>query len=356
MNKAVLIFSAIFLISLASCTQKKEAVKIQSELSGGFLRINQSQKLKTMWPCDATDAVSSNIISQVFEGLVRYDAATLEIVPAIAESWEIDKTGTIYTFYLRPDVYFHDDPCFKGGKGRPVTAEDFKFSFEIFSVADESNKRFDGVFDKISGAKEFREASQSENQISEITGITILEDTVLQIVFEKPSSVSYLFLLADVAASVIPEEGYENYGKNNHIGTGPFYLKEKPDFENSIMLYKNSVYYREDSLGKAMPYLDSVKVSFEPSTQKELKLLRDGELDIVIGLTDQYLSFVQENIDVFQSDPPALIVDASKEFTDYEIFNIRSSRVQNFLPNRLNIINLSDVYLKTPQPLAATDQ
>jgi peptide/nickel transport system substrate-binding protein len=53
----------------------------------------------------------------------------LKPVPAIARRWEISKDGLRYTFYLRPDVFFHDSPVFPNGKGRRVIARDFAYSF-----------------------------------------------------------------------------------------------------------------------------------------------------------------------------------------------------------------------------------
>ena len=68
-----------------------------------------------------TDATSAQIIIEVFGGLVTIDRQ-LDIVPDLAEDWDISLDGTIYTFYLRPDATFHD--------GRQVTAEDVRWSFE----------------------------------------------------------------------------------------------------------------------------------------------------------------------------------------------------------------------------------
>ena len=62
------------------------------------------------------------IVFRLFEGLVKFDPATLEVCPAIAESWEISPDGLAYTFHLTPGITFHN--------GREVTAEDFRWSFE----------------------------------------------------------------------------------------------------------------------------------------------------------------------------------------------------------------------------------
>ena len=75
----------------------------------------------TLDPALAGDAISNNYILQLFSGLVRLDDS-LEPVPDIAQSWQMSPDGRTYTFYLRDFVSFHD--------GRPVTAQDFKYSWE----------------------------------------------------------------------------------------------------------------------------------------------------------------------------------------------------------------------------------
>ena len=75
----------------------------------------------TLDPAMARETGSVGYIMQIFSGLVAFDE-DMNLVPDIAGSWETDNTDTIYTFHLREDVKFHD--------GRPVTAADFKYSWE----------------------------------------------------------------------------------------------------------------------------------------------------------------------------------------------------------------------------------
>jgi oligopeptide transport system substrate-binding protein len=70
--------------------------------------------------------------------------------------------GKIYTFFLRKDVQFHDDPLFPNGKGRAVTASDFVFSFKrildpklaspgawVFNQVDTQNDGFVALSDSV---------------------------------------------------------------------------------------------------------------------------------------------------------------------------------------------------------------
>ena len=72
-------------------------------------------------PAIIRETISHLFVSNLFSGLVRL-GEDLEVVPDLAERWEVDNTGLVYTFTLRDDITFHD--------GRPITADDFKYSIE----------------------------------------------------------------------------------------------------------------------------------------------------------------------------------------------------------------------------------
>ena len=64
----------------------------------------------TMDPPQVTDLNSTRVIKRLFEGLTAQELGTYEIVPGLAQSWDISKDGLSYTFKLRPNVKFHDGP------------------------------------------------------------------------------------------------------------------------------------------------------------------------------------------------------------------------------------------------------
>src|SRR5262245_66121359 len=76
----------------------------------------------TMDPPQVSDLNSTRVIKRMFEGLTAQELGTYKIVPGLAEKWDISKDGLLYTFYLRPNVKFHD--------GTPLTAEAVKFCFD----------------------------------------------------------------------------------------------------------------------------------------------------------------------------------------------------------------------------------
>ena len=70
-------------------------------------------------PAAVAYAADSTFSSMLYSGLVTY-SPDLTVVGDAATTWDIDATGTIYTFHLRPDMHFSD--------GAPLTATDFAYS------------------------------------------------------------------------------------------------------------------------------------------------------------------------------------------------------------------------------------
>ena len=86
--------------------------------AGGRLRLPGAEPA-TLDPALVGDVNSAEYLYEIYSGLVNV-ADDLTVIPDLAERWEVDPRGTVYTFTLRSDASFHD--------GRPVTAEDVAFS------------------------------------------------------------------------------------------------------------------------------------------------------------------------------------------------------------------------------------
>lgn len=86
------------------------------------LIVAQSSEPRTLDPQAATAASDFRLIENLYDGLVRFRSGTLEVEPALAESWTVSTDGLTYTFALRPAVYFHD--------GTPCDASAVRYTFE----------------------------------------------------------------------------------------------------------------------------------------------------------------------------------------------------------------------------------
>ena len=85
------------------------------------LIFNNGTEPEYLDPGQATGQPDGRIITELFDGLTEYDPKDLGPVPSLAASWDEHPDGKGYTFHLRPDAVWTD--------GRPVTAEDFAWSW-----------------------------------------------------------------------------------------------------------------------------------------------------------------------------------------------------------------------------------
>ena len=229
--------------------------------------VNLDQALTSLDPAFARNQYAIWCINQLFNGLTQLDDS-LNIKPSIAKSWDVSTNGKIYSFHLRNDVFFHDDPLFKGGKGRKVVASDFVYSFSRLidpSVAS-------------SGAWIFNDKVQGKN------AFLALNDSTFQVELNKPFP-PFIKLLTAQYCSVVPHEIVEHYGKDfrsHPIGTGPFCFKYWKE-EEILVLLKNQHYFERDLKGIRLPYLDAIKFSF----------IRDKQT--------AFLEFLKKNIDFFSN-------------------------------------------------------
>ena len=89
---------------------------------------NEQTGIASLDPAFAKNQSIMWSIHQLYNTLVEIDDS-LRIVPSLATSWEVSEDRLSYIFHLRNDVYFHDDPCFPGNKGRKLLATDIAYSF-----------------------------------------------------------------------------------------------------------------------------------------------------------------------------------------------------------------------------------
>lgn len=327
------LFVVLQLLTFYGCKEKtQERIAIGNVHYGGTFRFNETEPYRTLYPHKITDIISTHVATQICEGLLKFDSQTLVIKPAIAEKWEIDSTGRIYSFHLKKGVYFHDDPCFEDGKGREVNAHDFKYSFTLLCTPNPSiNRSFEITFkDRVVGANEYYNASVEERSSMEVPGIKVIDNYTLQIEIVKPS-LSFIYTLAGPATYVMPKEGVDKYGEDLKIGTGPFYFAkdyEKDTTTGKIMspliLVRNEKYHGYDSLGNQLPYLDTIKISFMNSKIAELIAFQNNELDIVSSLPNEKIKeVVEDNIANFKGSHPKYMLYRSPEMKNqYYEFNL----------------------------------
>lgn len=166
-------FGFVFLLGIWACQSP------QRRLSEHFFRYNQGEGLSSLDPAFARNVANIWATRQLFDGLVQFDKK-LNVIPNLASRWEIDATQTQYTFYLRPNIFFHNHPAFGKDSTRKVTAQDVAFS--LTRIVD-SKVASPGAWvynDKVLGVKAFQ-----SGQSTQVEGFKVVNDSVFQIILVK---------------------------------------------------------------------------------------------------------------------------------------------------------------------------
>jgi peptide/nickel transport system substrate-binding protein len=249
---------------------------------GGILRINEVENIKSLLPIAINEINSYHIASQVYEGLVKYDQATLQILPALAKNWEISENQKKYTFHLRTNAKFQDDPCFASGKGRAVNAGDVLFCFQNLCTRNVNNTQYEVTFkDRVEGANDFFERFKT-SKTKTLSGIVIEDDSTVAINLVNPDP-NFLNILTMPGCYIYPKEAELKYGNDMRtkcVGTGPFFIETMKEGE-FIVMKKNPNYWGRDKQGTQLPYLDGIKWSFIHDKKSEILEFKRGNLDMV---------------------------------------------------------------------------
>ena len=259
------IFYTLCVVTLYNCTPSAE------NQDKKVFNINLDQNLTSIDPAFARNQNAVWMINQVFNGLVQIDSA-LNITPCIAKSWSVSPDGLQYTFQLRNDVFFQDDPLFKNGVGRKVVASDFVYSF--YRLIDPKVGSSGGwIF---------------SDKVKDIHNFEALNDSTFRITMLKPFP-AFMNLLCTQYCMVVPKEVVDHYGKDfrsHPVGTGPFRFKYWKEDEILVLL-KNEKYWEKDG-DVRLPYLDAVKVTFTSDKQSAFMNFIKKDLDFFNSVDGSY--------------------------------------------------------------------
>jgi peptide/nickel transport system substrate-binding protein len=260
------ILKLLFLSLVISCSPDQTTSKKT------VFNINLDEGLSSLDPAFSRNQYTIWMDNQLYNGLVQIDDS-LKNRPCIAKSWDISPDGTLYTFHLRNDVYFHDDPLFKNGKGRKAVAADFVYSFGRLidpKVASSGSWIFS---DKVDGKSAFR----------------ALNDTTFQVKLKQPFP-PFLSMLTAPYCSVVPHEVTDYCGKDfrqHPVGTGPFKFKYWKEGEVLVLL-KNEHYWEKDKDGTPLPHLDAVRATFIADKQTAFMEFISKKFDFLNDIDGSY--------------------------------------------------------------------
>ena len=226
------------------------------------LNLASISDVPTLDPAAGYDVESWMFEQMIFDTLVRYSDAGVDLVPDLATSWQSSPDATTFTFHLRRDAHFTN--------GRSVTSADFKYAIE--RVLDPAT-RSKGIeyYRAIAGAADF-----IAHRTTAVAGIETPDPWTIVFHLTAPDPI-FLHKLAMPFASAVPRESVEKWGEDfsrHVVGSGPFILKEWVGGQR-IVLAKNPDYFV-----KGVPHLDAVVESIGVSEDLQWFKFEGGEIDV----------------------------------------------------------------------------
>lgn len=273
-----------------------------------LFRYNEDLNITSLDPVYARNQANIWGVAQLFNSLVQLDDS-LHVRPAIARDWQISEDGLIYTFYLRGDVYFHDNDCFHHGNGRRVVASDVVFSL---------NRLIDPALNS-PGSWVMNQVRRLENGFLDAHAPN---DSTFVLKLDRPFP-PMLGLLSMQYCAIVPREAIGAYGRDfrkNPVGTGPFrfaYWKEGV----KLVYLKNEAYFEFDGDSR-LPYLDAVSVSFIKDRQTAFLEFIKGNLDMLTRVDASYKDELLTPSGDLQQRYKDRLIRISKPFLNSEYLGI----------------------------------
>lgn len=236
---------------LLASSQASPAAPQPTPRRGGTFKIPVTANI-TPWP--PIGLIQNLMVNKsLFNGLVRYSAVDWTPQPDLAERWEVSKDGLTWTFHLRTGVTWHD--------GRPFTAEDVKFSLELYA-----DPKVNSIL---------------RGNLEPVAGIEVVDPATVRVVTKQPYSslvelLCYLtFMLPKhlLAGQEFTRTKFPETFIRHPIGTGPFKFGEHVTGDHFTVV-ANDTYY------EGRPHLDTVIYKVVRDLNSTVVQVKTGELDI----------------------------------------------------------------------------
>lgn len=210
------------------------------------------------------------IAERLSADLVHINHSTFASEPSLAKSWEVDKTGKIYTIHLRRGIRFSD--------GSPFTADDVVFTFQV--VQDPKIESFLAGQVKVDGV---------------YPAVTKIDNYTVRLAFSRPVGMGLRMLDSlpifpkNRVLKAYQEGRFESaWGPGaapaDIVGLGAFRLKEFKRGER-VVLERNPYYWKKDKAGQILPYLDSITFLIIPDRNAEALRFKAGDTDVIDELS-----------------------------------------------------------------------
>ncbi len=251
------IFKILFGLSLSVTASSSLALVNANPAApfGGNVYKSLKAEPATLHPIKSSDLYASIIQGYVMDQMLIRNVNTFEWEPRVATKWEISKDNKVFTFHLRNDVVFHD--------GKPLTADDIKFSF-------------DAIFEPKYQAENLRPYYEGIEKVEVVDPYTI-----------KAYAKDNYFRNFDVIAglTILPKHIYSDVEKSNKmnkelVGCGPYVLESYEKGQKIVLKKFDKWFAKNDEYSKGLFNFERITYRFVKDDNVQLEMLKKGELDV----------------------------------------------------------------------------
>ncbi|HMB48900.1 MAG TPA: ABC transporter substrate-binding protein [Afifellaceae bacterium] len=241
-----------------------------SQTPPNVLVVGQIAEPKSLDPHAVTAVNDFRILMNIYDGLTRYKDGTLEVEPALAESWTVSDDGKTYTFKLRQGVSFHDGTAFN--------AEAVKFNFDRMLKEDHP----------------FHDTGPFPLSFffSAVEEVTAVDEQTVEFKLNAPYA-PFLSNLAYPTGLIVSPDAVKQNGKDfgrNPSGTGAYRFGE---WEANAKV----VVVRNDDYWDGAPALEAIV--YRPITDANTRIaeMLSGSLDVMVEVPPDSLGQFRGNAD-----------------------------------------------------------
>ncbi len=252
--------------------------------------IGVTDKVTDLDPANAYDFYTWEVLSNIMEGLVKYKPGTTQIVPAIAERWEVKDNGKVWIFYLRKDVKFAD--------GTPLTAKDVVRSIErVMRINGDPAWLVTSFVDKVEA----------------------LDDYTVKFTLKKPVSYFLALVATPPYFPVHPAYNPDQVDSDQTAGGAGPYKIVKWVRDQELVLEVNPYYYGEK------PKIQKVIIRFYKDATTLRLAIENGEIDIA------WRTLRPIDIESLKNNPNLQVIEVPGAFIRYMILNCQMEPTNNKL-------------------------
>ncbi|WP_410982833.1 peptide ABC transporter substrate-binding protein [Bacillus cereus] len=317
MNKVVrfsLVSTLLLSSFLAGCGKEKTTTKPKEEKK--ILQLTETGEIPSLNSLKVTDAVSFNVLNNVMEGLFRLSKND-EVIPGIAEKYEVSKDGKTYTFHLRDA---------KWSNGDPVTAHDFEFAWRQL-INPETGSEYAYIMYDVKNAEKINKKQIGLDEL----GVKAQDEKTFTVELEHPVPYFTKLLCLPSFYPINPKYAKgqgDKYGleANTTLYNGPFTLSEWKH-EASFTMKKNNQYWDKKEVK-----LDEVNYQIVKEISTVVNLYQTDKIDRAVIST--------EFVDKYKNDKEL------KQYTDPVMYFFRFNENVPILKNQNARLALSMAFDK----------